>query len=280
MRGLAQYAMKGGKQATLVAVIFAFIPVLFWISAAIVALVFLRKGIQAGLQVFMWSLLPAIFWWAKGDPTPALTLISVAGLASVLRYSANWAYVMVASILVALVSMPILASYLQEVMVAFAEAGIQLDAKTKLPSDVSQEQVQALMEGVLGAVHLAIVLACTVLARWWQAVLYNPGGFQTEFHQLRLPVWLTGTLALAVFGLSNMADMTQWLFILAMPLLFAGLALVHGLVKQLNLGRTWLIATYLGLLLSSAVVFTILALLATLDSLFGLRQRLPVKAKS
>jgi len=280
MRRLAQFAMKGGKQATLVAVVFAIIPVLFWISAAVVALVILRKGYQAGAQVFMWSLLPALMWWFNGDPTPALTLIGVAGLASVLRYSAHWTYVLVASMLVSIISMPILASYLQEVMLTFAEAGIQLQATQSLPDEVSTEQVKALMEGVLGAVHLAILLACTVLARWWQSVLFNPGGFQTEFHQLRLPVWLTGSLALAVFGLSNIADMTQWLFILAIPLLFAGLALVHGLVEQMKLGRMWLIATYLGLLFSSALVFSLLALLATLDSVFGLRKRLPVRVKN
>jgi hypothetical protein len=126
---------------------------------------------------------------------------------------------------------------------------------------------------------MGILLACVVLARWWQAALYNPGGFQTEFHQLRLPLWLTGTLALAVFGLSSITDMTQWLFVLSVPLLFAGLALIHGLVEQLKLGRAWLIATYLGLLLSSAVVFTLLAIMATLDSVFKLRQRLPVRVK-
>ena len=200
-------------------------------------------------------------------------------MASVLRYSASWAYVLVASLVAAIVSMPILASYLQDVMVAFAEAGIQLEAQQKLPENVDKKLLQTLMEGVLGAVHMAILLACVVLARWWQAALFNPGGFQTEFHQLRLPLWLTGTLALAVFGFSNVTDMTQWLFVLSIPLLFAGLALVHGLVEQLKLGQAWLFAIYLALLLSSAVVFTILALLATLDSVFKLRQRLPVRVK-
>ena len=279
MRKLAQYTMRGNKQATMVAVLFAIIPVLFWISAALVALVILRKGYRDGAQVFIWSLLPAIAWWSNGDPTPALTLIGAAGLASVLRYSASWAYVLVASLVAAIVSMPILASYLQDVMVAFAEAGIQLEAQQKLPENVDKELLQTLMEGVLGAVHMAILLACVVLARWWQAALFNPGGFQTEFHQLRLPLWLTGTLAFAVFGLSNVTDMTQWLFVLSIPLLFAGLALVHGLVEQLKLSQAWLFAIYLALLLSSAVVFTILALLATLDSVFTLRQRLPVRAK-
>ena len=274
MRKLAQYAMRGNKQATLVAVLFAIIPVLFWVSAAILALVILRKGYQAGASVFMWSLLPAIVWWSGGDPTPALTLIGVAGLASVLRYSANWAYVLVASILAAAASMPILVSYLQDVMTAFAEAGISLQAE-----GVDKVQIQSPMEGLLGAVHMAILLACVVLSRWWQAALYNPGGFQSEFHQLRLPLWLTGSLAFAVFGLGNITDMTQWLFVLSIPLLFTGLALVHGLVEQLKLGRVWLIATYLGFVMLGELVFTLLALLATLDSVFNLRQRLPVRVK-
>ena len=279
MRGLAEYAMRGSKQVTMVTVLFAIIPVLFWISAALLALTILRKGYQAGASVFMWSLLPAIVWWSNGDPTPALTLIGVAGLAFVLRYSASWAYVLVASVFIALVTMPILASHLKDVMVAFAEAGIQLEAQQNLPQNLDQQLLQSLMEGVLGTVHMAILLACVVLARWWQAALYNPGGFQTEFHQLRLPLWLTGTLALAVFGLSSITDMTQWLFVLSVPLLFAGLALMHGLVEQLKLGRAWLIAIYLGLLLSSPVVFTLLALMATLDSVFNLRQRVPVRVK-
>lgn len=279
MRKLAQYAMRGNKQATLVAVLFAIVPVLFWISAAILALVILRKGYQAGANVFMWSLLPAIVWWSGGDPTPALTLIGVAGLASVLRYSANWAYVLVASIIAAAASMPILVSHLQDVMAAFAEAGISLQSQQDLPENIDKALIQSLMEGLLGAVHMAILLACVVLARWWQAALYNPGGFQSEYHQLRLPLWLTGSLAFAVFGVSNMIDMTQWLFVLSIPLLFAGLALVHGLVEQLKLGRILLIATYLGFVMLGELVFTLLAVLATLDSVFNLRQRLPVRVK-
>ena len=279
MRQLAQYAMRGNRQATVVAIAFAIIPLLFWISAGIVALVILRKGYQAGANVFMWSLLPAILWWSGGDPTPALTLIGAAGLASVLRYTANWAYVLVASIIVATASLPILASYLKEIMAAFAEAGIELQGQQNVPDNIDEVLIQSLMEGILGAVHMTILLACVVLARWWQAVLFNPGGFQAEFHQLRLPIWLTGTLAFAVFGVNSVIEITHWLFILSIPLLFAGLAVVHGLVEQLKLGRLLLIATYLGFVFSSALVFTLLALVATLDSVFNLRKRLPVRVE-
>lgn len=279
MRRLAQYVMRGNKQATLVAVLCAIIPILNWVGAAVMALVILRKGYQAGASVFMWSLLPTLVWWSNGNPSPAVTLIGVGALACVLRYSASWAYVLVTSIIAVTASMPILTSYLQDVMAALSEAGIQLRVNQQLPENVNEALIQSLIEGILAAGQMVTLLGCVVLARWWQAVLFNPGGFQTEFHQLRLPLWLTGTLAFAVFGLNSYTDMAQWVFMFSIPLLFAGFALVHGLVEQLKLGRIWLIAIYLGLLLTNGLVFILLALLATLDSAFNLRQRLPVRVK-
>jgi len=279
MRKLAQYAMRGNKQATMVAVLFPIIPVGASISAAIVALVILRKGYRDGAQVFMWSmLLPAIMWWVNGAPTPALTIVGVAVLASVLRYSASWAYVLVASLVIAILSVPILTSYLQVLLTDPVLAGV-LTELLKLTENSDKKLLQSTVEGPFLAGYVVDLLACVTLARWWQAALFNRGGFQTEFHQLCLPLWLTGTLFLAVFGLSNVTDTTQWLFVLSIPLLFAGLALVHGLVEQLKLGQAWLFAIYLALLFLSAVVFPILALLATLDSVFKLRQYVPVRVK-
>ncbi len=275
MRKLAQYAMRGNKQATMVAVLFAIIPVLFWISAALVALVILRKGYRDGAQVFMWSLLPAIAWWSNGDPTPALTLIGAAGLASVLRYSASWAYVLVASLVAAIVSMPILASYLQDVMVAFAEAGIQLEAQQKLPENVDKELLQTFMEGVLGAVHMAILLACVVLARWWQAALFNPGGFQEEFHRLRLSNQLAVMVLIAVVaGFYLPTEYRPWVLLAAIPLLLSGVALIHHVVKTLQLGGQWLVLMYFGLIVFSPTTGALLVGLAFSDSMLNLRSRL------
>jgi len=45
--------------------------------------------------------------------------------------------------------------------------------------------VQFLTVLVVTAFFLCMVLS-VFLGRWWQAVLYNPGGFKTEFHAFRL----------------------------------------------------------------------------------------------
>ena len=69
MRALAKYLMRGPKQAVIVAVIAAALPLMFWLSAAVLTLVTLRKGVGEGINVLVWALLPAIAWWIKlGDP--------------------------------------------------------------------------------------------------------------------------------------------------------------------------------------------------------------------
>ena len=57
MKGLAEFVMRGRLQALLVIVVSSFF--LSWISAAVLALVTLRKGAESGAWLFMWALLPA-----------------------------------------------------------------------------------------------------------------------------------------------------------------------------------------------------------------------------
>ena len=45
MRGVAEYVMRGRRQALLVAVITAAIPMFSWVSAAVVGLVVLRLSL-------------------------------------------------------------------------------------------------------------------------------------------------------------------------------------------------------------------------------------------
>ena len=82
MRGLAEYIMRGRRQATLVVAIAAAVPLLFWISAAALALVVLRRGISEALPVLAWGILPAIAWAWVGDITP---LLVIGGTASKLQ---------------------------------------------------------------------------------------------------------------------------------------------------------------------------------------------------
>lgn len=50
---IARYVMQGPRQAMTLAVVFAAIPLLYWVSAAVVALVILRQGLSQGMNVLL-----------------------------------------------------------------------------------------------------------------------------------------------------------------------------------------------------------------------------------
>jgi hypothetical protein len=97
-----------------------------------------------------------------------------------------------------------------------------------------------------------------LLGRWWQALLFNPGGFRPEFHQLRLgrPLAL---LALALFGaavLSGWPVLSNLVLVLGTLYSVQGIAVAHALVFKLRLSPAWLLLLYLFLvpLLSQLVM--------------------------
>ena len=281
MRALAQYATRGHREATLAAVVTALIPLLFWFSAAVVALVILRKGTSSGLKVLFWALLPGIMWLAGGDPSALLTLLGVAIIAVVLRETVNWSWVLLAALLVGVVSNLIMVIYLQPALASIGQMIEQLAVQSDTSNLSNQFQVlqangldNALM-GFFGATHLTMLLASLVLARWWQASLFNPGGWQAEFHQFRLPFWFVGSLILLIFVVSHLFDLSRWVPMLTIPLLFAAMSLVHGSMGKLNLGWPTLMFFYLTALFFGAIVVNVLILAAAIDSLLDFRKRLP-----
>jgi hypothetical protein len=58
LRGLAEYAMSGRRQAATVAILFGLVPMLNVLSGSVVALVSLRHGLTEGLLVLLWAALP------------------------------------------------------------------------------------------------------------------------------------------------------------------------------------------------------------------------------
>ena len=115
-------------------------------------------------------------------------------------------------------------------------------------------------------------MACLALARGWQAGLYNPGGFREEFHALRLAprelalLVMLGVLG-GVLGLPALG-MLAWV-----PLLVAGIALVHGVIGYKGMNGLWLVAFYV-LLITTWPMILIVLLMAFIDAFADFRGRL------
>ena len=98
MRPLAEFIMRGRTQATLVVVLGAVVPLLYWMTAAGGSLVLLRRGPAAAAGVLVWALLPALFWLYLGDASIVLVLLGSTLLAAILRQSLSWTRVLLASV--------------------------------------------------------------------------------------------------------------------------------------------------------------------------------------
>lgn len=278
MRALAEYAMKGRAQAVIVAG-FATGSVLFaWVGAAIVALVTLRKGGAQGSHVLFWAMCPAVVIAAMGDTGPATTLLGVMLAALVLRHTASWQMALLAALASGVLTVLVMATigqhYVEEILRllndAFSQVASQSDNLSQtegaLPT-VSQ------ITGLLGLSNAFIVVVSLILARWWQSVLYNPGGFGVEFKALRLSPQLTVLLIAIGLSVSMLgADYRLWALLFVLPLVFSGIALVHALVEKRKLSSNWLVVFYISCLLLDPVK-VVLLFLAIIDSWFDIRRR-------
>ncbi|WP_324711112.1 hypothetical protein [Pseudomonas citronellolis] len=278
MRALAEFVMRGRMQATLVVVAAAVLQPFFWLGAAAGSLVLLRRGTGDAIGILAWALLPALAWWYLGDPTVTLVMLGSAVLAQVLRSSMSWNRVMLASVVLGVFYVLLLstvsAGLVQGLAEAFGKVLPQVLSEAKLSAD-QQAELQAglvpAVTGLLAASLQVISLLCLVLARYWQAALYNPQGFGREFRALRLAPAVAIALLLGVLVVPLLGPQFAVVAPLcAVPLLFAGLALGHGVVALKRLPGFWLVLLYgLALMLGNVI-----CLVAVVDSLFDFRGRL------
>lgn len=274
MRALASFIMRGRVQATLVVVISAVLPLLFWLSAAAGSLVFLRRGFKDASSVIAWGLLPAVVMWYFGEPSTLLVFLGTLGLAALLRAGHSWTRVLLSSVVLGLLYSLILDAVLRETFdvlaTALEKALPQFEGKPVLPGEL----IGPLLVASSAVMLQLFSLLALMLARYWQAALYNPGGFAREFRELRLPL----VPMLALVSLMALGPFIGSQFIVlasasSLVLLLSGIALIHGLVAQKRLAGFWLVGMYVTLPLLMQLMYPLLVVLAIVDSLIDFRGR-------
>lgn len=283
MRALAEFIMRGRMQAIFVVAGAAALPMLFWLSAAAGSLVLLRRGLNDALSVLLWAVIPALAWWYFGDPRTLLVLLGSLGLALLLRSHASWVRVMVCSVGLGLLYVWALGAVFGEPIAALASElqKVLPDALSGAYQQLSVEErgrleslLVPVLTGLLAALLQIVTLLSLMLGRYWQAALYNPGGFGSEFRALRFPPMLAMLLLVGMLLGPNLgAQLAVLTPLCSVPLVFAGLALMHGLVAQGRLPRFWLVGLYVTLVLFMQLIYPLLAVLAIVDSLFDFRGR-------
>lgn len=279
MLPLARWLMQATPYAVGGAALASLIPWLFWLGAAIAGLVTLRKGFVPALPVILAAALPGGWWWIQGDVIPLASVLLVSLMAVVLRERMRWSEALIVGAVAAaiMIQSGIFAppgsteTMLAQLRESSQEVNSVLEELTRQGYD-TQTLAELVVGGVTGLVVLIAAIVCLVLARSWQAGLYNPGGFREEFHALRL----TGRelAALAVIGVvSTLLGLPAFAMLLWVPLLVAGVALVHGVIGLKRMNGLWLVAFYV-LLITTWPTILIVLLLGLMDTFTDIRARL------
>jgi hypothetical protein len=292
MRGVASFVMRGRWQATVIIVVGALLPLLNVFSGAALALVTLRRGSREGLRLMLMSAALACIPFAvmTASVAPALGLLALFWaplwvLATALRVTVSLADALRLAVLIAALALLGFNGYVGDAT-AWGRALLEqvltplltpLGLTERDPQGVAQlfDYMAPLVLGLLFANTLASLLCCLLLGRWWQALLYNPGGFRREYHELRLgrPTTL---VALLICGLA-LTFRTPWLLAWSLLLMviytLQGLAVAHGIVAKAGLARSWLVGLYVLAFFALPQMLVLLCLLGASDAWGDFRAR-------
>ncbi|MBI5040170.1 MAG: hypothetical protein HZB57_02905 [Gammaproteobacteria bacterium] len=298
MQGLAAFAMSTRWRAIVVATLSAaaawLLPPLtsplVYLGGAVVGLVTLRLGAVQGLSVLVAGgvalgvlgvisgglALPMIAGaWVLWLPVWALGLLlrSTRSLALSLQAAATVGVLLVGLAYLWLGSPEAWWAPRLDAVLAPVFAAQGLNAGDYLPDMARWMTALSVTALILG------VLMSLLLARAWQAGLYNPGGFAAEFRSLRLGRnFAVASMALVVCAMlldGGVAQMlTDAMVTLLVIYVLQGLALAHAVVHSTQAHRGWLIGLYAVLLVAAPEFMPLLALLGWMDAWIDFRARL------
>ena len=281
MKALAEFILRGRLQALIVALIGSFFPL---ISTAAIALVSLCKGAKEGTLLFLWVSLALVLLQQSGSENPLLTAVSIVSLgimvlaAEVHRVMASWQWTLLVIVVVAVISaqgFAILMGSSVTSLVATAQDLLNAVKSQGQDAQLSIALSESMLLGLVATILAIGSMMSLMLARWWQAGVQNPGGFQKEFHGFSIDAKIAVILiVILVVGQFFSQSAQIWVDIAALPLIIAGIALVHFAVKLFGQGRQWLAFLYVGMIMVGKPVTLLLVVLGLTDSLIDLRSRL------
>lgn len=281
MQALANFVLRGRYQACLSAFLGSFLPLL---GPACIGLVTLRKGVKEGLLVFLWVSLPLLLLHQLSADSAFITALSLLSLgilvvaATAHSLLASWQWTILVIVVAIALSVLVLGVAMSAEVGALLNSIENMMAEIALSSDDAISKIAITKPLVLGLIAMALSLASILslmVSRWWQALVYNPGGFQQEFHGFAIDRGIAIPLIAVIWGGQLLPQGYQfWTELAALPLVIAGFALIHFAVKLLQLGSHWLVLLYVALILFGAWVSMLIVAVAAADSFLDLRSRL------
>lgn len=298
MQAIASFIMRGPAEAVLAVVVAALLPVLSVVSGAPVALVTLRRGPKAGISVALSAaaFVGLVMWLMFASVASLLGLLGLLLplwlLAVVLRYTVSLAIMLQAGLLLStlvllgyMVYLGDVASWgrtLLDTTIApfFDQTGVMEDDRVVMEQVLDYFAPVTL--GLLIASSFLTVIFNLLLGRWWQALLFNPGGFRAEFQKLRLgqPLAVLASLVFVAAWLMELPLFDNLVLLVMVVYALQGIAVVHGVIARARLPRFWLVGFYVLMLFIPPHVLTLVSVLGISDAWLDFRERIKPPAKT
>lgn len=288
MRWLAAFILKSRITALL---LFTAANILSWvfppcliIPGATAALITLRRGIIESFLIILFGIIiiEVIFLsFSLQVPIEVFQVfliyyVPIILLAQILRSTISISFTLKVSTLLGMIGLIIFYLFIGDIQLWYEHMLTQIQQKMmsnvlakNLDSTTINQVVVLLKElvpylaGQYVSTALLSIIAALLLGRWWQALLFNPGGFGTEFQNLylgqQLPILTIIVFILAIT--SSWAPLYNVLLVLSIVPALQGIALIHVSLSNLQFASLWLTMFYLLLvpLLSQAVIILGLA---------------------
>jgi hypothetical protein len=171
---------------------------------------------------------------------------------------------------------------------AWVAVGMQMLAPFMESGGAGAEELEAalimlapFLTGLLAGIFLLTMVLSLVIARYWQALLFNPGAFGPEFRSLQLGRELSIAIVVLVLvgQFANAPVALELAFILGVLFFLQGLAVMHGLTHAQNMSNFWLAGMYVLLVVAMPQMFLLLAAVGAIDGVARLRERFPARDK-
>ncbi len=276
---LAQLGMAGRFQSLMIVMISVSSTLFAWLGASLIGLVTLRKGASEGAFLLFWAMLPAIFLSMRiGDINPLAQLVGTFFLATILRRTVNLSFTMLAALPIGLLFGTLLLwlspSMIDHVVGVFTELIASLKEQMENAGQIVMLETpgESLVVGMIGVANLAATMLCLILARFWQASLYNPGGFGKEFRALSFSPTMAFPLAMGFVLMANLDGYQSWAGFFGLPLTVTGIALVHAKAQDWTSPLLGLCLFYVIWLIVDLVKLLLL-LLSLIDSVYDFRSK-------
>jgi len=279
---LASFIMRGRVHASAVAALGNALPL---ITPATIGLVALRKGFSEGGLICLWGLLPVFLTYLYSDSNQFFVLLTACNFLNVLlvcgilRYRGDWEMTLVSLVIISVILMGSLLLIFQQDFEVLVQRLIEVFEEASRQTNIESLKIEKSSIAVFTTwtIVLNTFLGVTI-ARWWQSIIFNPGGFKKEFQGIRLNRKLLILISsILILSSAIFNQYSNWAYLSIFPLVIGGLSLFHWLVNEKHLGKVPIIFTYVFMVLFTPFVILILALLGTVDSFYNVRQKLRAK---